>query len=156
MFPSTKGMLKRFCHIPLIIMLQGWYRLFHIKALRAFPIFRHAKASEESFCIHLVQQQEDHSVVLWATGFLVSMLTWMQYVSELLTKGGKNVPVAFICPYVKGWHSFILLELLFSTHRYLWMALGISFLVQYGETRDESVLEHSPEEKINSCNFKIS
>lgn len=77
------------------------------------------------------------------------MLICIQYVSELLTKGGGrggwNVPVAFICPYVKGWHSFILLELLSSTHRYLWVVLGISLLVQYEETRDESVLEHSRE-----------
>lgn len=57
---------------------------------------------------------------------------------------------------VKRWHFFILPELLFSTHRYLWMALGISLLVQYEGTRHESALEHSPEEKINSYNFKIS
>ena len=59
-------------------------------------------------------------------------------------------------PMVRGWHFFILPEVLFSTRRYLWVALGISLLVQYEGTRHESALEHSAEEKIHSYNFKIS
>lgn len=58
-------------------------------------------------------------------------------------------------PVVREWHSFILPELVFSTHRYFWMALGIFLLVQYEGTGHKFALEHSPEEKIQSYNFKI-
>lgn len=81
----------------------------------------------------------------------------MQYVSELLSRGKNKMFLWLLsAPVVRGWNSFILPELLLSTHRYLWMALGISLLVQCEGTRHESVLEHSPEEKIHSYNFKIS